>query len=432
MKVCKFGGSSVADENQIKKVRAILEADPDRTIVVVSAPGKRDKADKKITDMLYECVALASDGRPCHSVFKDIAKRYMDIAKGLDVEAPELEKALLEVERNIDAGLGKDYAGSRGEYLNAVLISKYLGWEFVDAQEYVIINEDGTVDPETYVKLSQRFKADGHYCMPGFYGATKNGMVKTFSRGGSDISGAIAARAADAEIYENWTDVSGMLAADPRVVENPKVIEFLTYKQVRELAEVGASVFHEEAIAPVIPIGVKINIRNTNRPEDPGTMIVPELYNSELVGVSAKGGFTRVSIRKLLLFKKRGVRHAFFTALHLFGITPSFSFFGVDSIVILFPSIQASDKVVEDMCIRLKKDFQLDEVNYERAQAVVGIVGGRMNNSTAFIDAAEALKKSRIAINFVNHGASEVSTLFGIRDADKERAVEAIYNELFA
>ena len=200
MKVCKFGGSSVADENQIKKVRAILESDPERTIVVVSAPGKRDKQDKKITDMLYECVALVSDGRTCHPVFKDIFKRYMDIAKGLGLESPELEKALNEVEKNIDAGLGRDYAGSRGEYLNAVLISKYLGWEFIDAQEYVIINDDGTVDPETYTKLSKRLKKGGHYCMPGFYGATRNGMVKTFSRGGSDISGAIAARAADAEI----------------------------------------------------------------------------------------------------------------------------------------------------------------------------------------------------------------------------------------
>ncbi len=431
MKVCKFGGSSVADENQIRKVKAILDADPERTIVVVSAPGKRNKADKKVTDMLYECVALASDGRSCRPVFNDIRKRYNDIAKGLEIEVPELDKALSEVENNIDAGLGRDYAGSRGEYLNAVLISKYLGYEFIDAQECVIINEDGTVDPETYEKLGARIKEGGKYCLPGFYGATKAGMVKTFSRGGSDISGAIAARAAKADLYENWTDVSGMLAADPRIVEGPRGVEVLTYKQVRELAEVGASVFHEEAIAPVIPLGIRINIRNTNRPGDDGTLIVPELDNTELIGVSAKGGFTKVSIRKMMLFKRRGVRHAFFTALHLFGVTPSFSMFGVDSIVILFASSQASDRVVEDMCARLKKDFALDEVSFERGQAVVGIVGGRMTESTAFIDAAAALKKERIAINFVNHGASDVTTLFGVKDDDKDRAVQVIYSALF-
>lgn len=431
MKVCKFGGSSVADENQIRKVKEILDSDPERTIVVVSAPGKRNKADKKVTDMLYECVALASDGRACRPVFNEIRKRYLEIAKGLSIEAPELEKALAEVENNIDAGLGRDYAGSRGEYLNAVLISKYLGYEFIDAQECIIINDDGTVDPVTYEKLGERFKEGGRYCLPGFYGATKAGSVKTFSRGGSDISGAIAARAAGADLYENWTDVSGMLAADPRIVDSPRGVEVLTYKQVRELAEVGASVFHEEAIAPVIPLGIRINIRNTNRPGDEGTLIVPELDSSELIGVSAKGGFTRVSIRKMMLFKRRGVRHAFFTALHLFGVTPSFSLFGVDSIVILFASSQASDRVVEDMCARLKKDFALDEVSYERGQAVLGIVGGRMNESTAFIDAATALKKERIAISFVNHGASDVTTLFGVKDDEKERAVQVIYSALF-
>ncbi len=299
MVVCKFGGSSVADEKQIMKVKAILENNIDRRIAIVSAPGKRNKEDRKITDMLYECNSLVQKNLSCKRVFAEIGKRYLDIAVALKLDTKKLTLALDEVRRKIDAGEGTDYAASRGEYLSGLLIAEYLGWEFVDPENYIVINSDGTVNPISYERLGTRLSTGSHYVIPGFYGATPEGRIKTFSRGGSDISGAIAARAVNANLYENWTDVSGVYAADPRIVENARVIPELTYVQVRELSDVGASVFHEEAIAPVIPVKIPINIKNTDRPEDPGTIISSEVDPRGLCGVSGKTGFTKLKLRKL-------------------------------------------------------------------------------------------------------------------------------------
>ena len=357
MVVCKFGGSSVADENQIKKVKAILDEDKNRKVAIVSAPGKRNKEDRKITDMLYECNSLVQQDRSCKRVFAEIGKRYLDIAAALKLDTKKLTLALDDVRRKIDAGSGTDYAASRGEYLSALLISEYLGWEFVDAADYIVINPDGTVNPISYERLATRLSTGSKYVIPGFYGASPEGVIKTFSRGGSDISGAIAARAVGAELYENWTDVSGMYSADPRVVENARVIPELTYVQVRELSDVGASVFHEEAIAPVIPVKIPINIKNTNRPQDPGTLISADADPRGLIGVSGKTGYSRLKLRKLMMFKKPGMRHALLTILHLYGVRPSYSLFGIDSIVWLFESKMATDTVLTSMCERLKKDF---------------------------------------------------------------------------
>ena len=404
MIVCKFGGSSVADDSQIRKVKAILDADSRRTIAVVSAPGRRSSEDDKITDLLYECNRLAQQNRSCRPVFEKIADRYLGIAKALKLDAGRLVPALDEIRQGIDAGRGTDYAASRGEYLSGLIIAAYLGWEFVDPADYIVINSDGTVNPITYERLSARFSEGGHYVLPGFYGSTPEGVIKTFSRGGSDISGAIASRAAKAELYENWTDVSGIYAADPRIVKNAKVISELTYKQVRELSDVGASVFHEEAIA--------------------------ESSNHGLIGISGKGGFSRIKIRKLMMFKRPGMRHALLTIFHLYGVRPSFSLFGIDSIVWYFESSQASDSVLSAMCARLKKDFSLDDISVERDVAVLGLVG-TMEESTAFIDAAAALRDAGIPVKSLNYGASDVTTLIGVDDKDCRRAVEVIYNALF-
>lgn len=431
MTVCKFGGSSLADDAQIRKVRAILEADSSRTIAVVSAPGKRNADDEKVTDMLYECNALAQQNRSCRHVFDNIARRYIDIAKGLKLDTVKLAAALDEIRQNIDAGRGTDYAASRGEYLSAKIMASYLGWEFIDAAECIVINGDGTVNPLSYERLAGRLEEGGHYVIPGFYGANEQGVVKTFSRGGSDISGAIVARAAGADLYENWTDVSGMYAADPRIVKDAKVIEELTYTQVRELSDVGASVFHEEAIAPVIEKGIAINIRNTNAPEDPGTMIRPSSEKKGIIGVSAKGGYSKLKLRKLMMFKRPGMRHAMLTMLHLYGVRPSFSFFGIDSIVWYFESGQANDSVLKSMVERLKKDFQLDYAYYERDHAMLGIVGGHLDDDTSFITACAALKEAGIRINSVNYGSSNTSTLIGVNDSDAKKAVEVIYKALF-
>ena len=431
MVVCKFGGSSVADEKQIMKVKAILENNIDRRIAIVSAPGKRNKEDRKITDMLYECNSLVQKNLSCKRVFAEIGKRYLDIAVALKLDTKKLTLALDEVRRKIDAGEGTDYAASRGEYLSGLLIAEYLGWEFVDPENYIVIHSDGTVNPISYERLGTRLSTGSHYVIPGFYGATPEGRIKTFSRGGSDISGAIAARAVNANLYENWTDVSGVYAADPRIVENARVIPELTYVQVRELSDVGASVFHEEAIAPVIPVQIPINIKNTNAPEDPGTIISSSVDPRGLCGVSGKTGFSKLKLRKVLMFKKPGMRHALLTILHLYGVKPSYSIFGIDSIVWLFDSKMANDNVLKSMCERLKKDFELDDVIFERNHAIIGLVGGHMDESTAFIEAACALKDANIKVNFMNLGASRTTALIGVNEEDCTKAVQTIYNKVF-
>ena len=431
MVVCKFGGSSVADENQIKKVKAILDEDKNRKVAIVSAPGKRNKGDRKITDMLYECNSLVQQDRSCKRVFAEIGKRYLDIAAALKHDTKKLTLALDDVRRKIDAGSGTDYAASRGEYLSALLISEYLGWEFVDAADYIVINPDGTVNPISYERLATRLSTGSKYVIPGFYGASPEGVIKTFSRGGSDISGAIAARAVGAELYENWTDVSGMYSADPRVVENARVIPELTYVQVRELSDVGASVFHEEAIAPVIPVKIPINIKNTNRPQDPGTLISADADPRGLIGVSGKTGYSRLKLRKLMMFKKPGMRHALLTILHLYGVRPSYSLFGIDSIVWLFESKMATDTVLTSMCERLKKDFELDDVIFERGLSIIGIIGGHMDESEAFIDAVVALRDGGIHTNFVNFGVNRTTALIGVSEEDCTKAVQTIYEKVF-
>ena len=428
---CKFGGSSVADENQIKKVKAILDEDKNRKVAIVSAPGKRNKEDRKITDMLYECNSLVQQDRSCKRVFAEIGKRYLDIAAALKLDTKKLTLALDDVRRKIDAGSGTDYAASRGEYLSALLISEYLGWEFVDAADYIVINPDGTVNPISYERLATRLSTGSKYVIPGFYGASPEGVIKTFSRGGSDISGAIAARAVGAELYENWTDVSGMYSADPRVVENARVIPELTYVQVRELSDVGASVFHEEAIAPVIPVKIPINIKNTNRPQDPGTLISADADPRGLIGVSGKTGYSRLKLRKLMMFKKPGMRHALLTILHLYGVRPSYSLFGIDSIVWLFESKMATDTVLTSMCERLKKDFELDDVIFERGLSIIGIIGGHMDESEAFIDAVVALRDGGIHTNFVNFGVNRTTALIGVSEEDCTKAVQTIYEKVF-
>ena len=431
MVVCKFGGSSVADENQIKKVKAILDEDKNRKVAIVSAPGKRNKEDRKITDMLYECNSLVQQDRSCKRVFAEIGKRYLDIAAALKLDTKKLTLALDDVRRKIDAGSGTDYAASRGEYLSALLISEYLGWEFVDAADYIVINPDGTVNPISYERLATRLSTGSKYVIPGFYGASPEGVIKTFSRGGSDISGAIAARAVGAELYENWTDVSGMYSADPRVVENARVIPELTYVQVRELSDVGASVFHEEVIAPVIPVKIPINIKNTNRPQDPGTLISADADPRGLIGVSGKTGYSRLKLRKLMMFKKPGMRHALLTILHLYGVRPSYSLFGIDSIVWLFESKMATDTVLTSMCERLKKDFELDDVIFERGLSIIGIIGGHMDESEAFIDAVVALRDGGIHTNFVNFGVNRTTALIGVSEEDCTKAVQTIYEKVF-
>ena len=435
MIVCKFGGSSVAEAKQIQKVKSIVDADPQREIVIVSAPGKRTRDDEKVTDMLYACNALVQQGQSCRELFKKVAVRYTNILAELGMDAKPFVAILEEVRQMIDAGHGAEYAASRGEYLAARMVSTYFGWTFLDTDPLIVIKDDGTVHEETYNNLKKVLKKGTKYIVPGFYGCDSEGKVKTFSRGGSDITGAILARSAEAQTYENWTDVSGVFSVDPRLVEQAKVIKTMTYREVRELAGVGAGVFHEEAIAPVIASKIPINVKNTNAPLDPGTMIVTsrEIDGHPLAGVSAKAGYSRLSLRKLMLFKKSGIRHALLTMLHIFGVRPSFSLFGVDSIVWFFETTQASESVLNAMCQRIKSEFALDSIAIDHGHAVVGIVGaGVMGEPGLIAKSTTALAHDSITLNFFNYGSSDTSILLGVSADQAQAAVKSLYNALFA
>ncbi len=432
MIVSKFGGSSVADDIQIRKVKEILESDDRRRIAVVSAPGKRNKEDQKITDLLYKCNSMVQKGQTCRPVFNEISKRFVQIAQKLHIDDVKVSEKLDDIRCMIDAGRGADYAASRGEYLSALIISEFLGWEFLDAQDVIVINQDSTVNETTYQKLAEKLDPEKRYVIPGFYGETEQGVLKTFTRGGSDITGSIVARAVNAELYENWTDVSGIYRADPRIVEDAEVIPELSYKEVRELSDVGATVFHEEAIAPIYGMGIPIVVKNTNKPEDPGTKIVSSDDIKGPCGVSARGGLSRIRLRKLMLFKKYGMRHALLTMLHIFGIRPCYSLFGIDSIVWFFDSKMASDSVCQAMCERLTKEFGLDAITVDHGHAILGIAGGDMDTSDVYLDAATTLRESNIETTFVNYGSSDASVLIGIKEEQAAAAVKAVYKKLFS
>ena len=431
MIVSKIGGSSVADADQIKKVKAILDSDKNRRIAIVSAPGKRNKDDEKITDLLYKCNSLVQKGLTCRPVFNEISKRFVQIAQKLKIDDVKLSERLDDIRCMIDAGRGADYTASRGEYLSALVISEYLGWEFLDAEDVIVINSDSTVNEATYKKLREKLDPEKRYVIPGFYGETEQGVVKTFTRGGSDITGSIVAKAVNAELYENWTDVSGIYRADPRIIENASVNPELSYKEVRELSDVGATVFHEEAIAPIYDSGIPIVVKNTNKPDEPGTRIVPESNDFGATAVSARSGLSRIRLRKLMLFKKYGVRHALLTMLHVFGIRPCYSLFGIDSIVWFFDSKMANESVCQAMCERLKKEFELDSIEVDHGHAILGVVGDGMDSSDAYLKAAEALNENGIGITFLNYGASATSVLFGVKEEQANDAVRAVYKKLF-
>jgi aspartate kinase len=431
MVVSKFGGSSVADADQIRKIAAILRADENRTVVVVSAPGKRSKTDTKVTDMLYDCDALVRKGLPCDELFDKISLRYTSIAKDLGLPADVLEDALAEVGKGIVEGLGADYAASRGEFLSAKLIAAYMGWTFVDALDLVVINDNGTVADETYERIAKVMHENSHYVVPGFYGSTVDGKVKTFSRGGSDITGSIVARALGATLYENWTDVSGVFKADPRIIADAKVINTMSYREVRELAAVGFSVFHEEAIAPVREAGIPIQVKNTNKPQEAGTSIVSnrDVMQDPIVGVAAKGGFCKLSVHKLLLFKRIGVRSLMEDMLKTLGITPEFTLAGIDSVVWYFPVAQVAEGLLASVGQLLTTEFGLDEAVCESGFAVAAVSGeGLMQSKRLAKMLTPSLSEHGIDVQFIALGASPITCLVGIPETQMQNAITIMYD----
>lgn len=432
MIVCKFGGSSVASAKQLEKVKNIVESNSDRRIVVVSAPGKRDNSDIKVTDLLYSCCKEVKNEGNCDKSFSLIKKRFIEILNDLKLDTKDMENALSEIKAEINLNANENFAASRGEYLNAIVIAQYFGFEFVDAAKLITIDDNGYVDDITWSQIDETLDKNKKYVIPGFYGKNKNDVITTFSRGGSDISGAIFAKAMKASIYENWTDVAGCYNADPRFINKAYPIEKMTYTEVRELSAFGASVFHADAIAPVMQEGIAINIKNTNDSEAKGTMIVSEKENDGPIGVSKIDSYSKFSARKLMLYKEVGMISRIHAILKSYGIDPEFASQGVDSFSFLFNNKLVSEKTIENIKIRFKEDFNIDEITVDSALSVVGVVGQNIDKDyKVFSKCSASLENNNIFVYQNVLGSSSLSNYFVVAEKDARKAVEVIFNELF-
>ena len=430
-KVVKFGGSSLASAKQFKKVGEIIRADKSRRFVVPSAPGKRNDRDEKVTDMLYACYDAASEGRSYKKILEKIRGRYDEIIEGLGLNL-NLDHEFAGMEENFLAKAGKDYAASRGEYLNGIVMAHYLGYEFIDAAEVIFFDEQGNFEAElTNRELSERLSHVERAVIPGFYGSRPDGSVKTFSRGGSDVTGSIVARAVHADLYENWTDVSGFLVADPRSVDNPEVIETITYRELRELSYMGASVLHEDAIFPVRKEGIPINIRNTNRPEDRGTLIVETTCRRPLhtiTGVAGKKGFCAINIEKAMMNTEVGFGRKVLSVFEQSGISFEHMPSGIDTMTIFVHQSEFEDHE-QSVIAGIHRAVSPDVVELESDLALVAVVGRgmRANQGTAG-RVFSALAHARVNVKMIDQGSSEWNIIIGVKNDDFEKAIRAIYD----
>ncbi len=430
-KVVKFGGSSLASSKQFKKVGDIIRADKSRRYVVPSAPGKRDSRDDKVTDLLYQTYDAASGGKPYAKLFDKIKARYNEIIDGLDLNL-NLDSEFKTIEENFVKKLGRDYAASRGEYLNGIIMASYLGFKFIDAAHVIFFNEDGTLDSEkTNEEIAHTLEHENNAVIPGFYGSKSDGSICTFSRGGSDITGSLIARAIRADLYENWTDVSGFLVTDPRIVENPRVIETITYRELRELAYMGASVLHEDAIFPVRKEGIPINIRNTNHPEDGGTMIVESTCKNPsytVTGIAGKKGFCAINIDKAMMNSEVGFGRKVLEVFEDNGISFEHMPSGIDTMTIIVHQSEFEDHE-QRVVAGIHRAVHPDSVEMESNLALIAVVGRGMkaNRGTAARIFA-ALSHARINIKMIDQGSSELNIILGVKDSDFENAIRAIYD----
>ena len=430
-KVVKFGGSSLASAKQFKKVGDIIRADKSRRYVVPSAPGKRNKNDTKVTDMLYACYEAASTGASYGKLLSAIKERYEQIIDGLELNL-NLDYEFKTIEENFIAKKGSDYAASRGEYLNGIIMSHYLGYEFIDAAEVIFFDENGTfLSEKTNEELSERLAHTERAVIPGFYGSNPDGTIHTFSRGGSDITGSIVARAIHADLYENWTDVSGFLVTDPRIVENPVPIETITYKELRELAYMGASVLHEDAIFPVRREGIPINIRNTNKPEDPGTLIVENTCRKPkytITGIAGKTGFCSVTIEKAMMNSEIGFGRKVLGVFEDCGISFEHMPSGIDTMTI-FVHQSEFEQHEQFVISNIHRAVQPDSIELESDLALIAVVGRGMKSTRGTAGRIfSALAHARINVKMIDQGSSELNIIIGVKNADFEAAVKASYD----
>lgn len=435
IKVAKFGGSSVAGAEQFKKVKSIVEADPDIKVVVISAAGKRSSGDHKLTDLLYLCHAHLSYGVPCDDIIHTIEQRLREIRDELglsfDVGA-EMEK----LESSMSKDMSADELVSRGEYLTSRLMADYLGFQFVDAADCVFFSFDGQIERDkTYEAIAAAYEKYGRIVLPGFYGRLPNGRIKVMTRGGSDISGALAAAAIDADVYENWTDVSGILMADPRIVKDPQPIEKITYAELRELAFMGASVLHEESVLPVKEKGIALNIRNTNRPEDPGTIIVDKIEGEEsherfLTGIAGRKNFTIITVNKRNMNASQTLRQAL-EILDRYHANVEHITLGLDSFALVTATAPLGDGLYSLMG-DLEKSCRPDNIQVNDGIALVAAVGRKMTYRPGISGKIfRALGEEKINIRTIAQGADELSIIVGVENSNYEAAVRVLY-ESFA
>jgi len=434
MKVCKFGGSSLADAAQFKKVKQIIEADAQRVYIVPSAPGKRSSDDTKVTDLLYAYHAAVSSGEDGTAAFDEIRQRFVALRDELKLST-DIESYLETIFHDVQNGAGVDYTVSRGEFLNGILMADYLNYDFIDPADTIFFNLNGIYESEkTRTVMRGRLRHSKNAVIPGFYGSMPDGQIKTFSRGGSDITGAIVARSSRADVYENWTDVSGVLMADPRIVDNPKVIKKITYRELRELSYMGATVLHEDAIFPVFKANIPINIKNTNAPDDPGTMIVPNVDDDDtdtITGIAGKKGFSVIAVEKANMNAELGFGCRMLSALEKNNISFEHMPSGIDTLGIVLANSEVEGKQsqllddVYNLC-------QPDSLEVFKGLALIATVGRGMISQVGVAGRLfTALAENNVNIRMIDQGSSEINIIVGVDEKDFEKAIRAIYNAFY-
>ena len=430
-KVVKFGGSSLASAEQFEKAGKIIRAEKERRYVVPSAPGKRYSKDTKVTDMLYQCYGLAESGKDFREKLDSIKARYQEIVDGLSLSL-SLEDEFKIIEKNFQEKAGENYAASRGEYLNGIIMACYLEYEFIDAAEVIFFEENGDFDADRTNKvLAARLNECKNAVIPGFYGSLPDGTVKTFSRGGSDITGSIVAKAVQADVYENWTDVSGFLIADPRIILNPEVIDTITYRELRELSYMGATVLHEDAIFPVRQQGIPINIRNTNKPEDKGTLIVESTCRKPryvITGIAGKKGFCSINIEKAMMNAEVGFCRKILSVFENQDISIEHMPSGIDTMTV-FVHQDEFEEHEQSVIAGIHRAVEPDLVDLEADLALIAVVGRGMKATRGTAGRIfSALAHARINVKMIDQGSSEFNIIIGVKNGDFEPAIKAIYD----
>jgi len=433
--VTKFGGTSMASAAQLRKVAGIVLADPARRFVVPSAPGKRFAGDTKVTDLLYHCYDLADSDSPAfRELFDKIRARYQSIIDDLGLKL-DLSADFMTMQKRFLGRTGSDYAASRGEYLAGKVLAHYLGMEFIDAAEVVAFDVKGQLNAKLTQSLMSKRLAHAEYAViPGFYGQMPDGSIKTFSRGGSDISGSLVARGCQADVYENWTDVSGFLVADPRIVKDPTPIRTVTYRELRELSYMGANVLHEDSIFPARKAGVPINIRNTNAPDDPGTMIVAEVTDAgprTVTGIAGKKGFTIISVEKDRMNAEIGFGRRVLQVLEDFGLAFEHLPSGIDTMCVVINTKDLGDRKAA-VLEALQAAVDPDNMECFDGVALIAVVGRNMRQSIGTAARVfKAVAAEKVNVRMIDQGSSELNLIIGVDETDFEKAIRAIYDEFY-